>query len=72
MEGQVYLCYPGGSSYTRLYLAQMDDSRNPHNLQHTIVVIGSGEVVVLIGAPRVGAAAPTTENYTKTGKILLD
>ena len=53
-----YLRYPHGASQARLDLPQVHDSRDPHDLQHAVPVVGLAELIVLLRAPRVRARTP--------------
>lgn len=60
-----HLSYAHGRAYSGLDLTQVDHASDAHHLQHAIVVVGRGELVVLVGTPWIGAASPAVEivNY---------
>lgn len=61
-SGRTNLCNTHGSAYARLYLPQMNNTCHAHHLQHAIIVIWRTELIVLVGTPGIGTAAPAAIN----------
>lgn len=56
--GDNYLRYSHSAPQSRLYLSEVYDAGDAHNLQHAVPVVGLAELVVLLRTPRVRARTP--------------